>query len=162
MEDTELRNRLWQIDNHLVQVDTRFDKVDARLAEVDARFDKVHARFAEVDARFDKMERLILQEGERTRMHFDAVAEGLEDRIKLVAEGDAALRMDVTELKDGQQHLLSEQSRLDVHILAVASRVVSLDSRITGVEKIQKIILAEVRGLATKVDRLSNDDQGFS
>jgi hypothetical protein len=131
MEDAELRNRLGQIDS----------------------------RFDQFDVRFDKMEALILQEGERTRAHIDAFAKRFEDRIKLVAEGYAALRTDVTELKHGQQHLISEHSHLDVHILAVASRVVSVDSRVTGVEKIQKIILTEVRGLATKVDRLSKDQE---
>lgn len=131
MEDTELRNHLGQIEN----------------------------RFVQFDVRFDKMEALILREGERTRAHIDAFAKRFEDRIKLVAEGYTALRTDVTELKSGQQQLISEQRQLDVHILAVASRVVSLDSRVTGVEKIQKIILTEVRGLATKVDRLSNDQE---
>lgn len=79
MEEAELRGRFNKIDTRLKDVDERFDRVDGRFAEVDARFDKV-------DVDFSDMRRLILDEGKRTRSHFDAVAERLESRIALIGK----------------------------------------------------------------------------
>ena len=136
------------MDPRVEQVDARLEQVDARLEKVDARFEKVDAQFERVDAQFSEMRQLIVYEGERTRNHFDVVAEGLEDRIKLGFEGYTALRADVSDLKDGQQRLEAGHSQLDIRMLA-------LESRVIGVERAQKIVLPQVRGLATKVDRLS-------
>lgn len=141
MKDAELKTRFSDID-------ARFDKVDVRFAEVDARFDRVDARFVEVDGRFNEMRHLILQEGERTRQHFDVVAEGLRDGIKVIAEGYTALREDSAEVKTRLQRVEDGQERLEVHVLAI-------ESRVTSVEKTQKVVLTEVRGLAIKVDRLT-------
>jgi len=69
----------------------RFDNIDARFDKVDTRFDEVGARFTEADARFNEMRQIILEEGRRTRTHFDVVAEGLKDQIKVICEGHAAL-----------------------------------------------------------------------
>jgi len=51
-------------------------------------------------------------EGETTRRYFDVVAEGLRSDIRVIAEGDAALRDDVAELKVGQSRLEGRQERL--------------------------------------------------
>jgi hypothetical protein len=83
------------------------------------------------------------------------VAEGIDHRIKLISEGYEALRTDVAELKQGQARLESREDLLDLHVLAVESRVGGVDSHINGIEKTQKVMLTEVRGLATKVDRLT-------
>jgi predicted nucleic acid-binding Zn-ribbon protein len=40
-------------------------------------------------------------------------------------------------------------------MVALESRVAGVDSRVTGIEKFQKVVLTEVRSLATKVDRLT-------
>ncbi len=145
---SEIDARFDKVDARFSEIDARFDKVDARFSEIDARFDKVDARFMQVDARFNEMQQLILQEGERTRQHFDVVAEGLKDGIRLIAEGYTALREDNAEVKTRLQRVEDGQERLEVHVLAI-------ESRVTGVEKTQKIVLTEVRGLATKVDRLT-------
>src|SRR3990170_2343871 len=92
MEDDELKERFDGVDTRFEEIDVRFDNVDARLERVDARFEKVDAQFERVDAQFSEMRQLIVYEGERTRNHFDVVAEGLEDRIKLGFEGYTALR----------------------------------------------------------------------
>jgi chromosome segregation ATPase len=139
MDDHELKGHFSNVDGRLDGA--RFDDVDGRFSEVEVRFDKV-------DVQFSEMERLILEEGRRTRSHFDAVVERLETRIGWIGEGCEALRGDVTELKGGQQRLDAGQSRLEVRMLAV-------ESRVTSVEKTQKVMLTEVRGLATKVDRLT-------
>jgi archaellum component FlaC len=140
--------RFDRVDARFADVDARFDSVDARFNEVDARFDSVDARFKDVDARFDDIRQLILEEGGRTRTHFDAVAEGMRDKVKVIAEGHAALIEHHTVTDSRLQRLESGQDRIEVRILAV-------ESRIGGVEKTQKIVLTEVRGLVTKVDRLS-------
>lgn len=124
------------------------DKLQERFDRIDTRFEGIDTRFEGIDARFSEMRDLIVQEGERTRNHFDVVAEGLEERIRLGFEGYTALRADVSDLKGGQQRLEAGHSQLDIRMLA-------LESRVIGVEKVQKIVLTEVRGLATKVDRLS-------
>jgi len=46
-----------------------------------------------------EMHTAIAEEGERTRRHFDVVAERLEGHIKLLAEGHAALRDDVRDMR---------------------------------------------------------------
>ena len=113
----------------------------------------VKKRFDRVDARFVEMQQLILQEGERTREHFDVVARGLSERIGILGEGYEALRTDVTELKQGQARLERGQSALELHMMGVEARVVTL-------EKVQKVVLTEVRGLATKVDRFTRVRRG--
>jgi archaellum component FlaC len=148
MKDQELERRFAGIDARFDGVDSRFTSIDARFTNIDARFDSVDARFTGVDTRFAELRELIVREGERTRRHFDVVAEGLENRIELVAEGYSAVSSDVTDLKNGQQRLEAGQGQLDIRMLA-------LESRVLGVEKVQRILLSEVRGLATKVDRFA-------
>jgi hypothetical protein len=114
--------------------------------EIRDNFSRIDSRFTQVDAQFAEIRQLIVSEGEQTRKHFDAVAEGLEDRIDLIGEGYEALETDNTEIKHGLQRLETGQDRLEVLVLAVESRVTSL-------EKTQKIVLTEVRGLAMKVHR---------
>ena len=57
------------------------------------------------------------EEGERTRSHFDAVAERLEGQIRLVAEGQGAL-----------------QERVDDRLQQVATEIARLDRRVMRLE----------------------------
>jgi len=130
MDDNDLKGRFDNIDARFDKVDSRFDKVETRFAEVDARFaavdvrfDGVDARFTEVDARFNEMRQLILEEGRRTRTHFDVVAEGLKDQIKVIGEGHAALTAHNTVADTRLQRLEDGQERIEVRMLAVESRV---------------------------------------
>ncbi len=52
--------------------------MDDRFGDVDQRFAQVDQRFARVDDRFQELIGLILSEGERTRRHFDVVAEQMK------------------------------------------------------------------------------------
>ena len=52
--------------------------MDERFGDVDQRFAQVDQRFARVDDRFQELIDLILSEGERTRRHFDVVAEQMK------------------------------------------------------------------------------------
>jgi hypothetical protein len=97
--------------------------------------------------RFSRLEQLIREDGKTTRSLIDAFAKDMKGRIKLIAEGYDALRTDVTGLKSGQERLEEGQDRLEIRISAV-------ESRVADVEKTEKVVLTEVRGLATKVNRL--------
>ena len=59
MEDNDLKSRL--------------NGINARFSGVDARLEKLDARLHRIDARFSELERLILEEGARTRSHLDAL-----------------------------------------------------------------------------------------
>jgi hypothetical protein len=60
------------------------------------------------------------EEGERTRRHFDAVAERLEDHIQLIAEGQGALQEQVDGFK---KEMRSDMARLDRRLMRLeASR----------------------------------------
>jgi hypothetical protein len=66
----------------------------------------------------------------------------------LIRDGYAALREDTAEIKDRLGRVETGQERLEVRMLAV-------ETRVSGVEKTQKVVMIEVRGLATKVDRVT-------
>ena len=68
-----------QVNEQFVLVDQRFEQVDQRLKQVDQRLEQV-------DQRFDRMEALIRSEGERTRRHFDVVAEHMKAERNLVLD----------------------------------------------------------------------------
>ena len=97
--------------------------------------------------RFSRLEQLIREDGRGTRSLIDAFAKDMKGRIKLIAEGYDALRTDVTGLKIGQQRLEDGQERLEIRLSVV-------ELRMADVEKTEKVVLTEVRGLATKVNRL--------
>lgn len=140
--------RLDGIDGRLNRMDARFDGIDGRLDRMDARFDGIDGKLVEGDARFQKLEALIISEGVRTRQHLDVVAEDLKGQIKLLAEGHSALADHIVEVKGGIERLEAGQGQLDL-------RMRSLESRQGRLERVQKVVLTEVRGLATKVERLT-------
>ena len=119
------------VDARFDEVDGRFTEVAARFTEVAARFTEVAARFTEVDARFNEMRQLILEEGRRTRTHFDVVAEGLKDQIKVIGEGHAALVAHNTATDNRLQRLEDGEERME-------ARMLSVESRVDPVEKTQR------------------------
>lgn len=106
---------------------------------------ELEARFGKIDTRFTELERVILTEGERTRRHFDVVAEDLKGQIKLIAEGHSALTDHINDVKGGIESLEAGQSQLDL-------RMLSLESRQGRVERVQKVVLTEIRVLTTTVE----------
>lgn len=110
---------------------------------LNARFEQVDGRFEQVDARFAKLEDLIKSEGIKTRRHFDVVAEDLKSQVKLIAEDHSVLADHIVDVKGGLERLEAGQT-------ALVLRVAAVESRVTDVEKIQKVVLAEVRGLAAR------------
>ena len=56
---------------------------------------------------------------------------------------------------DGYERVDVRPARGDLPIDGVDARLAELRQLIASVEKVQKIVLTEIRGLATKVDRLT-------
>ena len=89
--------RLDGIDIRLDGVDTRLDGIDIRLDGVDTRLDGINTRLAGHDRRFDEgdtraisLDARITAEAEATRRHFDVVAEGLRESLKVVIDKTTA------------------------------------------------------------------------
>ncbi len=59
------------------------------------------------------------EEGERTRRHFDVVAERLEDKITLLAEGQAAIH---EKMDRGFGEVRSELTKLDRRVTSLEAR----------------------------------------
>lgn len=164
MEDSELKERFGKMDAQFAEMRKlviheanrtrkRFNVAAERFAErfkddVSTRFDVAAEKLKDdVGTRFDvAAERLKDDVGIR----FDIAAEGLKDEVKLIRDGYAALREDTAEIKDRLGRVETGQERLEVRMLAV-------ETRVSSVEKTQKVVLTEVRGLATKVDRFSRE-----
>jgi len=67
-----------------------FAQVDGRFAQIDNRFAQVDDRFAQVDARFALLEARIIEEGQKTRRHFDVVLEDIRTELREVAASASA------------------------------------------------------------------------
>ena len=71
-------------------MEDRLENVERTLSTlrttVDGRFEQVDHRLQQIDRRFDRMERLILSDGEKTRRHFDVVAEQMKAERNLVLD----------------------------------------------------------------------------
>jgi chaperonin cofactor prefoldin len=113
---------------------------------------EVHTGFAQVDARFDRLEAAIRTENAATRRHFEIVAEGLEQKIKVIADGHIALRDDFAALRVGQERVEAGQTRLEVRQQALEFRQQALESRqdrletrVAAVEGGQNALITEVR-----------------
>jgi chaperonin cofactor prefoldin len=122
---------------------------DALTDRVERLEREVHTGFAQVDARFDRLEAAIRTENAATRQHFEVVAEGLEQKIKVIADGHIALRDDFAGLRAGQDRLEAGQTRLEVRQQALESRQEVLESRQERLETRQERLetrLAAVEG----------------
>ena len=82
----DVERQFVQFSEQFDQVNERFVLVDRQFEQVDRRFEQVDERFELVDQRFDRMEALIRSEGERTRRHFDVVAEQMKAERDLVLD----------------------------------------------------------------------------
>lgn len=83
---TKLSTFQRDVERQFAQVGEQFTRVDDRFKQVDEQFRRVDERFTLVDQRFDRMEALIRSEGEKTRRHFDVVAEQMKAERNLVLD----------------------------------------------------------------------------
>jgi hypothetical protein len=90
--------------------------VDQRFAQVDQRFAQVDRRLEEADRRFDELRQLILSEGERTRQHFDVVAEQMKSERNVAIDKSIATDEHFAHLRiaNASAHARFE-ARLDDH-----------------------------------------------
>ncbi len=99
----------------VVDIDRKLEQLSA---SVDRRFEQVDRRFEQVDQRFEAVLKEIAAEGQKTRRHFDVVAEQMKSERNLAIDRSIAT---------------SEQlARLTA---TNASDHVSFDSRLTELEK---------------------------
>jgi tetrahydromethanopterin S-methyltransferase subunit G len=107
-------------------VDERFSQVDQRFSQVDERFAQVDERFEQIDRRFEHVLSEIAAEAERTRRHFDVVAEKLIAERNLALDRSIATAEQVARLaaSNAADHIVFER-RLDDH----ETRLTDLESR---------------------------------
>ena len=102
-------------------MDEQFRQVNQRFQQVDGRFQQVDERFQQV---IEQLELKIISEGERTRRHFDVVAERMIAERNLVLDHSLATaeRLTTLEASNAADHGRFER-RLDNH-----------DGRLTALE----------------------------
>jgi hypothetical protein len=61
-------------------------QIDERFNQVDERFNQVDERFKQVDKQFIELRQQIVAEGEKTRRHFDVVAEQMKAERNLALD----------------------------------------------------------------------------
>jgi len=138
--------------------------------ELNERFERLETALrqgsAQTNDRFERLEGLVKQEAAETREyvdlrttekatephhHMDIVAERLTQDIRLVAEGQQAMRADVICLKDGQKQLLGRQEQLELRQQALEYRQERLEQR-QGMLELQQVDLGEnQKALVTEV-----------
>ena len=137
----DMNRRFEQVDRRFEQVDRRFDQVDRRFEQVDQRFEQVDQRFEQVDQRFEQVDqrfelvdhrfvelsgqiraqaeefmRLVLAEGEKTRRHFDVVAEQMKAERNLALDQSTAAMQQTGQLSSSNAAAHAEfERRLDDH-----------------------------------------------
>lgn len=164
MKDDELRNLLAEsaaatrlhfdavVDRIRIQVDAvegrtqaRFDQVDARFAAAEestqARFDQVDTRFVAVE---DKMLSRIQDSEERTRRHFDVVAESMRSDVQQVAEGLGMMRQEMNQRFADVDHEFTETRSL------IKLSYSQLDRRVEVLEHGNRELGARVRTLENR------------
>jgi chromosome segregation ATPase len=90
----EMNERFGEINAQFGQINAQFGEINAQFGRINERFDQINDRFGEVDRRFDdvdrrfnEVDRRIDEKAIETRRHFDVVAERLESKVELLAEG---------------------------------------------------------------------------
>ena len=80
------------------QMETLIKSIDDRTTSIDARTTRIEQIMPTLATR-DEMNTVVHAEGERTRQHFSAVAERIEDSVRLIAEGHVELDKRLTRVE---------------------------------------------------------------
>jgi hypothetical protein len=115
-----------EMDRRFGHVDRRLEQIDQRFEQVDRRFEEIDNRFERVDQRFAAMAEQIASEGEKTRRHFDVVADQMRAERNLVLDQSMAAMQQLAQfiMANDAAHAGIE-ARLDEH-----------EQRITDLERI--------------------------
>ena len=144
--ETLVRQETGELRAHIsIQTAETREYTDLRAVELRERLDAQAAETREyVDLR-------TTEKATETRHHMDVVAERLTQDIRLVAEGQQAMRADVICLKDGQKQLLGRQEQLELRQQALEYRQERLEQR-QGMLELQQVDLGEnQKALVTEV-----------
>jgi uncharacterized protein (DUF3084 family) len=115
---TRIEERMATIEERTMSIEERTAGIEERTAGVEERTIRIEQTFlTKEDAKVFATKDDVREEGERTRRHFDIVADRMKEDIALIAEGHKATRVYV----DGQ--LGNTRTTLDSH-----------DKRITKLE----------------------------
>ena len=136
-----------RLDGRIDKVEGRFDKLDARITDetnklgirLDAVAHQVQVIAEDHGAKLDGLDARFTDESNKLGIRLDTVAH----HVQVIAEGHGALAKDVAQMKGGIERLQAGQTNLGLRMLAV-------ELRVTDVEKTQKIVLTEIRGLAAR------------
>src|SRR6266508_3187823 len=81
------------------------------------------------------------------KRHFNVVAEGLEKKIQLVAEGVSALDDRTGRVEDGFSSVDGRLARVDDRVMALDQRVARIEDRITSLEEKMERGFEEVKAM---------------
>jgi chromosome segregation ATPase len=113
------------------KIDARTTSIEARTTSIDARTTSIEARTTSIDARTTRIEQIlptlatrdevnavVHAEGERTRQHFNAVAERIEASVKVIAEGHEATKARVD----------AQRTEIETELAAHDRRIMKLEA----------------------------------
>ena len=107
-------------------IDARVTHIDVRTTDIDARTTRIEqilptlATKVDLEAfpNRDEMRTAIREEGERTRQHFNVVAERIETSVKAIAEGHETTKMRVD----------TQRTEIETELAAHDRRIVKLEA----------------------------------
>jgi hypothetical protein len=104
------------LENVAATLSTFKKEVGTLFEQVNQQFEQVNQRFEQVDKRFEALEKQVAAEGEKTRRHFDVVAEQMKAERNLVLDKGIATSDELTKFRasQGAEHTPLEK-RLDNH-----------------------------------------------
>jgi chromosome segregation ATPase len=136
---TQMDQRFTQMDQRFTQMDQRFNQMDQRFNQMDQRFTQMDQQFAKIDQRFAGLE----EEVHKTRI----ITEGLDDKIRQLADGVVANTEKLESFRDFISHRLleSETFQCDLH-RDLREPHIKLEARVTRLEAAKRKALRAPKG----------------
>ncbi len=106
-------------------MDGQFEHVRSQFEQVQRQFEQVDRRFEQVDRQFEEIRQRISHEGERTRRHFDIVAEQMK----------AERNLSIDRVMGTDQRLLGLAASNAVDHVGFVNRLDDHEQRLQRIEK---------------------------
>jgi len=100
----------FEIERLIKNIDERTSRIEQILPTLATKGD-LQGSATKDDLRGFATKDYVREEGERTRRHFDVVADGLNETIKVIADGHKALNVCISELSDDVKTILANHER---------------------------------------------------
>lgn len=146
--DQELKAYLEERDARMeVRMDERFARMEARMDEREAQMEaRMDERFARMEARMDERFERVETEARHTRI----LVEGMDDKIRLLAEGVIGTSERIDALREETSGRLEEiKGSVDMIHRVLVPRVQTLDNRVKiledNVERKNRDVLEAIR-----------------